>query len=235
MSRMRCLKCGRFRAPEAFPDDKYRKSGKHPYCRECKSAEQRARAKKKVETRLAELKTCEGCARKEPTVTFARRTSRLCVSCKIVAHEKEKMSRRVKTKLCSICGKQKGLESFSSPYCRICKSCNPLPKRKKRKLLRQWTGKRELDKVRRDKYKKELLDRLGGKCKHCGIVPSLKWPLACFDFHHTENPQYLISRLLHSRRSRQAEIDRELSKCIILCANCHRALHEKLHTKRRKK
>lgn len=232
MSRMRCLKCGRFRAPEAFPNDKYRKTGKHPYCRECKSAEQRVRSRKKVKTRLLAPKICYRCARTEPEITFAGRNSLLCIECKHAAHEKEKLDRRVKTKQCRVCGEQKELSAYSSAYCRICKECYRLPQKQKRKLQVKWSKKRLEDKARRDKYKKELLNLLGGKCKHCDAKPNSKWPLACFDFHHLTKPSFRISKLISSRRSRRLEIEKELKHCVVLCSNCHRAEHARRHVER---
>jgi hypothetical protein len=232
---MRCLKCGRFRAPEAFPDDKYRKTGKHPYCRECKSAEQRERSKKKVVVRLLSPKICHRCSKKEPEVVFDGRNKLLCVECKIVAHEKEKLSRRVKTKQCRVCGEQKELSGYSSSYCRICKDCFRLPQNEKKKLLNKWAKKRRDDKARRDKYKGELVKLLGGKCGHCGTRPSAKWPLACFDFHHLSNPSFRIAKLIPSRRSRKIEIEKELEQCVVLCSNCHRAEHARQHLKRMKR
>lgn len=57
-------------------------------------------------------------------------------------------------------------------------------------------------------------------CSNCG--ESRYWTL---DFHHTnsEEKEYNISILANS--SSKKKLIKEMSKCIILCANCHRDLH----------
>lgn len=57
------------------------------------------------------------------------------------------------------------------------------------------------------------------KCAHCG--ESRPYML---DFHHPDRDDKIscISRLwTHGSRS----LDTEISKCVVLCANCHRLLH----------
>jgi len=58
---------------------------------------------------------------------------------------------------------------------------------------------------------------LGGCCEKCGDD---KW--YHLDFHHTKEKEAEVSILL---RSRWSKIEKELSKCILLCANCHREYH----------
>ena len=58
------------------------------------------------------------------------------------------------------------------------------------------------------------------KCTQCGF----KHP-AALDFHHT-NPaekENLVSKLVSDGRYRAAM--KEVKKCIVLCANCHRVHH----------
>jgi hypothetical protein len=73
-------------------------------------------------------------------------------------------------------------------------------------------------------YKLLCLEYKGGCCEHCGLedIPDV------YDFHH-RNPaekDFEISKKL-SRQSTKldAEIMRELDKCLLLCANCHRRIH----------
>lgn len=61
--------------------------------------------------------------------------------------------------------------------------------------------------------KKELIQKLGGKCAECGSIENLE-----FDHIDPENKKFNISRLLN--RSKQATDD-ELQKCQLLCHNCH--------------
>lgn len=235
-SQIRCLKCGRFLARDAFPNDRGRPSGKHPYCCACKSAEQRARVHARVEARLLDTKMCHRCGRKEPDVEFAGRNKLICQECREVGLRRERtLDRRIKKKVCRICGEEFDIAVFSTSACRICNGCYAKKPavRYQVPLMDKWDSKRNTDKERRDKYKSELIDRLGGKCSFCGLVPSDQWPLACFDFHHVGEREALVSRLLHSRRSRTKELDVELKKCVVACANCHRAEHVRLDDERR--
>lgn len=74
---------------------------------------------------------------------------------------------------------------------------------------------REKAKKEFDEFKKTL------KCSICGYD---KHPKA-IDLHHIDpdNKKYLVSRLIYSRN----KLKIELEKCIPICANCHRILHNK--------
>lgn len=71
--------------------------------------------------------------------------------------------------------------------------------------------------------KQKAIAYLGGCCKHCGLVTN---HLSVYDFHHVnkEEKESDPGSLLHYSWSR---IQKELDKCILLCANCHRIEHEK--------
>lgn len=77
------------------------------------------------------------------------------------------------------------------------------------------------ERQRRDARKRTMLTSLGGKCKRCLRTIEEIGHVAAFDFHHT-NPatkRYGINRIYNLRAALREE---ELSKCIVLCANCHR-------------
>lgn len=76
---------------------------------------------------------------------------------------------------------------------------------------------------RRVANKLKAIEYLGGKCVHCGIVSEHR---SIYDFHHLnrEEKEADPGSLLHYSWSR---IQKELDKCILLCANCHRIEHEK--------
>jgi hypothetical protein len=72
------------------------------------------------------------------------------------------------------------------------------------------------------KRKLEAIISKGGKCLKCGYNKNI----AALDFHHIE-PE-LKSHELDVRHFSNTSIDNlelELAKCILLCANCHREEH----------
>lgn len=76
---------------------------------------------------------------------------------------------------------------------------------------------------RRNINKLNIIEQLGGKCAHCGLIDSH----VVYDLHHIdpESKEYSLGTILdHSQRKIQYELD----KCILLCANCHRKEHERL-------
>jgi hypothetical protein len=79
------------------------------------------------------------------------------------------------------------------------------------------TSKQVQDTQRRKKLK--AIEMFGGKCQICGYN---KCPNA-LEFHHVgekkESPSYIIMRWSWERAKK------ELEKCILICANCHREIH----------
>ena len=72
-------------------------------------------------------------------------------------------------------------------------------------------------------YKKNL------KCKKCGESTP-----CCLDFHHTKkNKDFSISGSYTNGYSIKT-ILKEIKKCIVLCANCHRKHHQKERDKSKK-
>tara|TARA_Y100000034_G_scaffold136915_1_gene217057 strand:- start:6035 stop:6562 length:528 start_codon:yes stop_codon:yes gene_type:complete len=86
-------------------------------------------------------------------------------------------------------------------------------------------GKREYS--RRSKYNRRHIARkfvfdlkAKNSCKICGE----KDPV-CLEFHHKTDKKMLICQMAHRGHSIK-KILAEITKCDILCANCHRKLHE---------
>jgi len=75
---------------------------------------------------------------------------------------------------------------------------------------------------RRKRLKEEAIVTLGGKCKICGY----KKCSAALEFHHHENNKEGNISTLLKNESRQ-KLLKETKKCILLCANCHREVHNK--------
>lgn len=74
-------------------------------------------------------------------------------------------------------------------------------------------------KDRRQTLKAAAIKAFGGYCYNC----LKKYPLAVFDFHHTGDKTDNPSAMFVNKSIE--EIAKELSRCILLCANCHRLEH----------
>jgi hypothetical protein len=72
---------------------------------------------------------------------------------------------------------------------------------------------------RRLALKQKLIEMLGGKCQMC----QGQFHHAAFDFHHRENKVENISSMFDSKS--ETEVLKEVKKCTLLCANCHRIHH----------
>jgi hypothetical protein len=80
----------------------------------------------------------------------------------------------------------------------------------------------EYQKRRYISRKHELINLMGGKCTICGYDKNY----ASLDFHHI-NPKEKEFPLdaRHLSNSSITSLLKEAKKCILLCANCHRELH----------
>lgn len=118
------------------------------------------------------------------------------------------------TKCCSKCKKEKPLTDFYkrkaakdgvNSWCKECfnKSC-----------IERW--------IRR---KIEMVKHYGGKCLDCSITLEDSH-YSIFDFHHRDPSQKDMDWTKLRLTSRE-NIIKELDKCDLLCANCHRIRHVK--------
>ena len=85
---------------------------------------------------------------------------------------------------------------------------------------RVWCGSCCVTRSRRKKLRK-LRDHFGGKCVICGYDKCYD----ALDFHH-EDPlikEKSITGMAHKSFEKLVE---EAKKCILVCANCHREIHE---------
>jgi len=72
--------------------------------------------------------------------------------------------------------------------------------------------------------KEQCLDYLGGKrCRLCGA----DWlPIVCYDFHHHKGvKEEEISKMIQRKTKLDGELKKELDKCVVVCANCHRQIN----------
>jgi len=100
---------------------------------------------------------------------------------------------------------------------------------KKRADWRRWYEKNKATHIARvraadDKHQDRLREYLKEyKSKGCSRCP-MKHP-AAIDFHHVDGDKEIsIGNVVKARWS-IARLEKEIAKCILLCANCHRILH----------
>ncbi len=74
---------------------------------------------------------------------------------------------------------------------------------------------------RRKLLKQKAVDYMGGACTKCGYKNSL----AALEFHH-KDPKEKDFGIGNGDTRAWAEIQEELDKCILVCSNCHREIHE---------
>jgi len=68
--------------------------------------------------------------------------------------------------------------------------------------------------------KEKAVEYLGGKCIKCGYNKCIE----ALDFHHTDKSKKDIS--FKSKRGWSwTRLKKELDKCILVCSNCHREIH----------
>lgn len=77
---------------------------------------------------------------------------------------------------------------------------------------------------RRDKTKELLVEYKGGKCEICGYDRCI----GALEFHHInpEEKEFGIGQKGYTRSMEKNKA--EADKCILVCANCHREIHEGL-------
>lgn len=119
--------------------------------------------------------------------------------------QKEKIV-NTQEKVCEKCGKTFVLKKFgyARRYCYDCVPVTTTNGAESRKQIKIWAV----------EYK-------GGKCEKCGYNKCLE----ALEFHHIDPSQkdFILSdrNLILSWQ----EIKKELDKCILVCANCHREIH----------
>jgi len=75
---------------------------------------------------------------------------------------------------------------------------------------------------RRKKIRKMAINYKGNKCEICGYNKCIQ----ALEFHHLDKngKDFGISAKGYTRS--WGSVKKELNKCILLCANCHREVHE---------
>lgn len=130
------------------------------------------------------------------------------------------------TRVCARCHAEKPLDSFPIKdqargtrgyYCRPCRS--EYGKAHYRQHRDNYLKRNVVAKVRRRFSNRDLLDAylLTHPCVDCGEDDPI-----VLDFDHVDPAQKLWSVAAMVSRQAQPAIEREIDKCVVRCANCHR-------------
>ena len=78
---------------------------------------------------------------------------------------------------------------------------------------------------RRKKVRRMAIELAGGRCQICGYQRCIE----ALEFHHLgdKGKDFSISDKGHSRS--WSRVKKEIARCALLCANCHREVHIGLH------
>jgi len=113
--------------------------------------------------------------------------------------------------------------------CKICKKLKPLKDFYVVKGYRRKECKKCANKIRqedRSKKRRELkikaVQYLGGRCQMCGYDKCM----GALEFHHIRgNKEKGIHEILD--KPNWEKLKKELKKCVLVCANCHREIHSR--------
>lgn len=133
-------------------------------------------------------------------------------------------------KLCPSCNKDKALDLFNkdkkgkygvSTYCKECAAVKSRESYKRRSQDKEWyAAYREGYAEQYRERKKKAVELMGGQCADCGGV----FPTVAYDFHHIDPSQKDMNPSKAMTLSEDKMLE-ELSKCVLLCSNCHRIRH----------
>ena len=140
----------------------------------------------------------------------SRRDTKYCSrSCQAKASRARKANNiDIREKVCGKCGKSFIIKdnAFNRRYCYDCVPSTPKSGAQNRQIIKQWA-----------------LEYKGYKYKKCGYNKCSE----ALEFHH-KNPEEKDFNLSDRNLILDwQEIKKELDKCILVCANCHREIHAK--------
>lgn len=78
---------------------------------------------------------------------------------------------------------------------------------------------------KRKNLKKDLVDYKGGRCEKCGYSKCV----AAMDFHHKDPKQKDFALSSNGHTKSWEKLKKEADKCLLVCSNCHREIHEQLN------
>ena len=106
---------------------------------------------------------------------------------------------------CKTCGillplREDGRKEFAGNECRKCASIKNDNRRRAKRTA--------------------AIQHLGDKCADCGDT----FPEVCYDFHHIGEKKDAVANMVRKNLKLNTILE-EASKCVLLCANCHRLRH----------
>ena len=118
-----------------------------------------------------------------------------------------------------------GLEAHTEEDLDMFRKVSPSEQKKFNRdtLCKSCDNQRRYEKGTANKIK--ALQILGNRCTSCGLEYNGKNG-SVFDFHHL-NPTEKENTPSKLMRNSWESIEKEINKCVILCANCHRMEHSK--------
>ncbi len=130
--------------------------------------------------------------------------------------KRSRTSQKKDFKLCFNCSRELSLDKFHKDknnktygLSSYCKECNTI-----------LTIKRQRE------FKIQCLEYKGCKCENCGYSKSIR----ALEFHHRDKNQKDFDISKARLKVFDDSIKKELDKCLLLCANCHREEHDRLYS-----
>ncbi len=117
-------------------------------------------------------------------------------------------------KICEICEKKFETNSSTRIYCYECSGESTRLDNRTRKHQKT---------ILRNNMKKQAVKLLGGKCSICGYNKCID----ALEFHH-KNPNEKEFKIGSGNTMSWKEYKNEVSKCMLVCSNCHKEIHSKL-------
>lgn len=130
----------------------------------------------------------------------------------------------MQTKICNICGEQKEVSEYHpNKTCTLgvvgtCKPCYKVRISRWYKENRQ--ARQEAANVRNRERKRLVVDHFGDMCADCKVT----YPQFVYEFHHLE-PEGKDVNPSKAMTWSEERMWTELSKCVMLCSNCHKIRH----------
>lgn len=130
----------------------------------------------------------------------------------------------MKNKKCYKCGETKGITAFHKDatkpdgLCGKCKRCTKSTRNIERDRAAYHRNKAYYQRYREEANQFLSAVRVFLGCRYCEENTEV-----CLDFHHLYDKRYDITKVnsIHARL-------KEMSKCVCVCANCHRKIHSGL-------